>query len=150
MLTDHASDLQLSTEDFAETPRRKEAALHNPSVLAQIDTIVENRGIFRAEAYTFVLDSLELVLQQIGERRHITGEELLEGIKDHARERFGPMAKDVLNAWGVHNTLDFGRVVFHLVEAGILKRKPEDSLSDFIDKYDFTEAFEVGYFENQL
>lgn len=117
-------------------------------LMTTIQGIAEMQGVFRADAYLCVLESLERVLSGLGERRHISGEELLEGIKDHARERFGPMAKDVLNAWGVHNTLDFGRIVFHLVEAGLLAKTPDDSLSDFIDKYDFTQVFEVDYFEN--
>jgi uncharacterized repeat protein (TIGR04138 family) len=117
-------------------------------LMATIETIAAREGDFRPDAYLFVLESLERVLTDLDRRRHISGEELLEGIKDHARERFGPMAKDVLNAWGVHNTLDFGRIVFQLVEAGLLTKTPDDSLSDFIDKYDFTQVFEVDYFEN--
>jgi uncharacterized repeat protein (TIGR04138 family) len=119
-------------------------------LLASIETIANLRGQYRTDAYLLVMESLEQVLSGLAERRHITGEELLEGIKDHARERFGPMAKDVLNSWGVHNTLDFGHIVFHLVEAGLLQKTPDDSLSDFIDKYDFAEVFEVNYFENHI
>jgi uncharacterized repeat protein (TIGR04138 family) len=117
-------------------------------LMATVEAIAERRGSYRAAAYMFVVESLERVLRGLTERRHISGEELLGGIKDQARERFGPMAKDVLNSWGVHNTLDFGHIVFHLVEAGLLQKTPEDSLADFINRYDFTEVFEAGYFEN--
>ncbi len=116
-------------------------------LLAQLETIAANRGDYRTQAYLFVLESLEMVLAKIGESRHISGDTLLEGIKDLAKDRFGPMAKDVLNSWGVHTTLDLGHIVFHLVEAGLLSKTPEDSLSDFIDKYDFTQVFEVDYFD---
>jgi len=116
-------------------------------LLAQLETIAENRGDYRPQAYLFVLESLEMVLAKIGESRHISGDILLEGIKDLAKDRFGPMAKDVLNSWGVQTTLDIGHIVFHLVEAGLLSKTPEDSLSDFIDKYDFTQVFEVDYFD---
>jgi uncharacterized repeat protein (TIGR04138 family) len=117
-------------------------------LLDTLESLAAGRGGYRPEAYVFVLESLEKYLGVIGQRRHVSGQELLDGIKDHARERFGPMAKDVLNAWGVHSTLDFGHIVFHLVEAGLLHATPEDSLSDFIDRYDFAEVFETGYFEN--
>ena len=56
--------------------------------------------------------------------------------------RFGPLAKDVLNFWGVRATEDFGNIVFNLVEAGLLLKTKEDSLADFIDVYDFDAAFE--------
>ena len=116
-------------------------------LLAQLETIATSRGDYQPQAYLFVLESLEMVLAKIGESRHISGDTLLEGIKDLAKDRFGPMAKDVLNSWGVHTTLDLGHIVFHLVEAGLLSKTPEDSLSDFIDKYDFTQVFEVDYFD---
>ena len=117
-------------------------------LLAKIEIIAQTRGNYDPQAYFFVLETLEMMLAKLEEVRHVTGEDLLEGIKDLAKERFGLLAKDVLNSWGVHSTLDFGHVVFHLVEAGLLSKTPEDSLSDFIDKYDFTQVFEVDYFDN--
>jgi len=115
---------------------------------AKIETIAAHRGSFRPEAYFFVLEALERVLGTMGERRHISGGQLLKGIRDLARERFGPMAKDVLNEWGVFTTLDFGHAVFDLVEARLLSKTEEDSLSDFSDQFDFEQVFEVDYFEN--
>jgi uncharacterized repeat protein (TIGR04138 family) len=112
-----------------------------------IQTIADRRGAYSDQAYIFLLEALEFVMNRLGERRHVSGEMLLDGLKDLARERFGPMAKDVLNSWGVHATLDFGRIVFHLVEAGLLSKTPEDSLADFIDKYDFHQVFEAEYFD---
>ena len=119
-------------------------------LLATIQDLAEERGVYRSDAYLFLLQALERKLDSIGKRRHISGAELLHGVKDLARERFGPLAKDVLNSWGVHSTLDFGHVVFHLVEAGVLKKTPDDSLADFIDQYDFRQVFEVEYFENPV
>jgi uncharacterized repeat protein (TIGR04138 family) len=119
-------------------------------LLASIELIADRKGHYHAEAYVFVLQSLERVLTGLQQRRHISGEELLDGIREHATERFGPMAKDVLNSWRVHSTLDIGHVVFHLVEAGLLSKTRQDSLSDFIDRYDFAEVFEDGYFERHL
>ena len=116
-------------------------------LLDTIQTIADRQGTYSQQAYVFVLEALEDVMQKQGERRHVCGEILLNGLRDLARERFGPMAKDVLNSWGVEATLDFGRIVFHLVGAGLLSKTPEDHLSDFIDKYDFQKAFEADYFD---
>ena len=110
-------------------------------LMLSIRNLAERRGVFRSEAYFFVMEALENAMASMDERGHITGEDLLEWIRDLGQERFGVMAGDVFNAWGVHATIDFGRIVFHLVEAGLLRKRDEDSLSDFIDKFDFQDAF---------
>jgi len=59
------------------------------------------------------------------------------------------MAGDVFNDWGVRCTLDFGRVVFHLVEDGLLRKQPHDNLTDFLDRFDFQEAFSLKVFQGR-
>ena len=79
------------------------------------------------------------------ERAHISGQELLEGIRELALERFGLMTRAVFHSWGIHSTDDFGRMVFELIERGEMKKTEGDQLSDFLDVYDFTDAFERQY-----
>lgn len=117
--------------------------------LRQIEDIAERHGSFRPEAYLFVLEAVEKTMLEQGARRHISGADLLESIKQLGRQRYGVMATDVFAAWGVHTTLDFGRCVFHLVEGGLLSKRDEDSLRDFIDRYDFRQVFEEDYFLGQ-
>ncbi len=117
--------------------------------LRQVESIAEQHGSFRPEAYLFVLEALERAMDDAGRKGHISGENLLESIKQLGRDRFGVMATDVFAAWGVRNTLDFGRCVFHLVEGGLLSKRDEDSLRDFIDKYDFRQVFQEEYFLGQ-
>jgi len=114
-----------------------------------IQTVAERHGLYRVEAYLFVLEALENVLTQLDEPGHISGQKLLDELKDLARDRYGLMALAVLNEWGVHSTLDFGRIVFHLVNAELLTKTPDDSLIDFIDHYDFQKVFEEEYFEGR-
>lgn len=114
--------------------------------LARIEQIAEDHGSFRPEAYHFVLEALEHAMEASGQRAHVSGEILLDSIKDLGRDRFGVMATDVFAAWGVHTTLDFGRCVFHMVDGGLLSKRDEDSLRDFIDKYDFRQVFVEDYF----
>lgn len=101
---------------------------------------------YHVEAYFFVLDAVAATIQEIGELRHISGRELCEGAQKLAKERFGPMAKEVLNFWGVCDTEDIGRIVFQLVDAGELTTTEGDSIEDFIGVFDFDEAFEKDYF----
>ncbi len=100
-------------------------------------------------AYDFVLDALDFTLERMKEagrrERHISGKELLRGIRDLARERFGPMAKEVFHQWGVRCTEDFGEIVFNLVGEGLLQRRAQDSRKDFADGFDFEREFERGY-----
>ncbi len=114
-----------------------------------IQSIVDRHGAFSPEAYLFVLEALETVMAKKRKRGHITGQRLLDGIKDLARQRYGLMARDVLAEWGVRSTLDFGRIVFQLVDAQLLTKTSDDSLSDFIDRYDFRKVFEEEYFKGR-
>lgn len=96
-------------------------------------------------AYLFVLAALEFCQQRLEERRHITGQELAEGCRDLALERFGVMSKLVLEHWGIRSTADIGHIVFALVELRMLLSQPNDTLADFEDVFDFNHAFERDY-----
>ena len=69
--------------------------------------------------------------------RHLTGRELCEAIRRYALDQFGFMAKTVLNNWGVHNTGDFGNIVFNLIEIGEMSKTKDDRREDFNDVFDF-------------
>lgn len=105
-------------------------------------------------AYQFVDDALRYTLQMAGrtpkqaadeEESHISGPELLEGIRGLALEQFGLMTLTVFHQWGVYRTDDFGRVVFELVERDAMRKTDRDQLSDFFDVYDFDEVFDKQY-----
>jgi uncharacterized repeat protein (TIGR04138 family) len=85
---------------------------------------------------------LHYVIGHLPEPRHISGRELAEGVRDLALERFGPLARTVLEHWGIRATGNVGDVVFALVEAGVLIKQDEDGPEDFLGVYDFDEAFE--------
>ena len=99
---------------------------------------------YHPEAFEFILLALNRVVQALPERRHITGAELSEGIRDLAIELYGPMARTVLEHWGLRETIDFGRIVFHLIDHRILSRTDSDSLEDFRGVFDFETAFSAG------
>jgi uncharacterized repeat protein (TIGR04138 family) len=76
-----------------------------------------------------------------GRIRHVTGQQLLEGIRLYALQQFGPMALTVLEEWGVRRCEDFGEIVFNMVENRLLGKTESDSRDDFKGGYDFHEAF---------
>ena len=106
-------------------------------------------GGYSLEAFAFVQEGLRFTVEQAAERedmepsegRHVSGQELCLGLREYAVREYGLLAKTVLHSWGVRRTEDFGRIVFALVETGILRKSEEDSLGDFTGIFDFEEAF---------
>ncbi|MGH7198579.1 MAG: Minf_1886 family protein [Candidatus Omnitrophota bacterium] len=99
-------------------------------------------GRYHQEAYVFVMAALSRSLRGLEKPRHVTGGELLRGIRQEAEERFGPMAAAVFEHWGVKNSLDFGRIVFNMVDEGILFKTETDTLEDFNDDVFFNTLFD--------
>ncbi len=114
-----------------------------------IEELADKRGVFRPEAYLFALEALEQAMQAQDTPEHISGEHLLDWIRKLGSQKYGAMAPEVFQSWGVRNTLDFGRIVFHLVDGNLLRKREEDSLTDFLDKFDFEEAFSLKVFKGQ-
>ena len=105
----------------------------------------ERNPRFHGKAYLFLLSALHHVMESLEAPRHISGRELSTGVRDLALERFGPLARTVLEHWGIHATEDLGEIVFALVECGILVKQTEDSPDDFKGVFDFEDAFELEY-----
>ncbi|OGV77229.1 MAG: hypothetical protein A3K19_07085 [Lentisphaerae bacterium RIFOXYB12_FULL_65_16] len=102
---------------------------------------------FPSDAYDFVRDAVSYTTRKlkVGEgttpRRHISGQELLEGVRELALRQFGPLTIDVLTEWNIRRTDDFGSIVFNLVSHNLLGASEEDSPADFANGYDFQDAF---------
>jgi uncharacterized repeat protein (TIGR04138 family) len=71
-----------------------------------------------------------------------SGQELLAGIVDLAKEEYGGLAWTVFSEWGIARSEDFGAIVFALVEEGLLGRQPEDSIHDFEGGIDLRKELE--------
>ena len=110
-----------------------------------MDRIRMREPRFDERAYVFILAALEYSQQRLEERRHITGRELALACRDLALERFGVMARLVLEHWGLRTSADIGDVVFTLVDLGLLMSQPTDSREEFIGVFDFDQAFEREY-----
>jgi uncharacterized repeat protein (TIGR04138 family) len=98
------------------------------------------------DAYIFVREALDYTQKLVckankNEIRHITGQELLEGIREYALFQYGPMAITLLAEWGIHRGEDFGEIVFNMVDHRLLNKTDADSRDDFKNGYTFEEAF---------
>lgn len=106
-----------------------------------IEEICEKDSRYRQDAYEFIMHSLYFTQKKLNKQTHLTGKELSEGIREFAIEKYGPMAKTVLNYWGINKTDDFGNIVFNMVDNKLLSKTQEDSIDDFRGLYDFDIAF---------
>lgn len=110
--------------------------------MRKIEGILARDPQYKFEAYSFAMAGLHFTVFRLPKHRHVTGRELCEGLRDYALEQFGPLARTVMEYWGIHSTQDFGKIVFNLIEAELLKKAEEDSVHDFDNVYDFANAFQ--------
>lgn len=119
--------------------------MHEANFEEVIEQILAKDLRYRRDAYLFVRDALDYTQKAaVRERRdglHVTGQELLAGIRDYTLAQFGPMAMTVLEEWGITRCEDFGEIVFNVVEAGLFSKTDTDSRADFQGGYDFEAAF---------
>jgi uncharacterized repeat protein (TIGR04138 family) len=107
--------------------------------------IRERDGRYQERGYLFVLAALEFAQGRLPARRHLGGAELAWACRDFALEQFGMLAPAVLEYWGVTSTEDLGRIVFMLIDVGLLARQESDRLEDFDQVYEFADVFRTGY-----
>jgi uncharacterized repeat protein (TIGR04138 family) len=115
-----------------------------------VEAICEKDRSYDPEAYAFLRDALNFTikLQKKDKRagsRHVSGQELVEGIRQYALREFGPMVVTVFSYWGVAKTDDFGQMVFNLIEAGVFGKTDTDSREDFKNGYSFHDAFVLPF-----
>ena len=133
--------------------------MHTANFDEALDQIVLKDPRFPREAYIFVREALDHTQKKVdkggkaesrhatgeepaeGKIRHVTGQQLLAGIRDYALNEYGPMALTVLNEWGIRRCEDFGELVFNMVENHLLAKTKKDTRDDFKGGYDFDEAF---------
>src|ERR1700751_3056184 len=111
-----------------------------------LDSIVASDSRYHRDAYIFLRDALDFTTKQQKKVkgtnvRHVSGPELLEGMRQYALKEFGPMVMTVFESWGIHSSADIGNMVFNLIGSGIFGKTEEDSIEDFRNVYNFEEGF---------
>jgi uncharacterized repeat protein (TIGR04138 family) len=115
---------------------------------------VEDVGTYPEDAYRFVQQGLAFTVEKVhgkdaapGVCRHISGQDLSDGLRQFALDQYGMLARTVLARWNITSTFDFGRIVFALVENGFMQKTDDDTIEDFRNVYDFRAAFDVGRYK---
>ena len=120
--------------------------MHEPTFEDGLDQILAKDTRYHRDAYLFLREALDYTQKSIlketrGQMRHVSGQELLGGIREYALEEFGPMVITVFEEWGIRHCRDFGEIVFSMVETGLLAKTDKDSRTDFENGYSFEDAF---------
>lgn len=116
-----------------------------------IGLITRDDPRYQRGAYIFVRKALDHTLKNLQKEQkdrpsnHVSGQELLEGVRQYALEQYGPMAYLVLVSWGLRQCADVGHIVFNLVDYGVFGKTDNDTLDDFTEGYDFAEAFAAPF-----
>ena len=116
-------------------------------LIARFEREVRRDGRFAPEAFEFLHKALEAAAVSKygggGRRRaqHVSGPELCRALRDLAVERWGPLAPAVLRYWNIHETRDFGEMVYLMIDLGIMGKQPSDDIHDFDHVYEFSAAF---------
>ena len=127
-----------------------------PAVITSLPTIARNTK-YPLDAFIFVQQGLDFAVRQIHgdieaevdeksdpevlQGRHITGAQLCHGLRRYAIHQYGLMARTVLRRWRINSCEDLGRIVFAMVDAGLMRKTDNDTLRDFHGVFDFDEAF---------
>lgn len=118
-----------------------------------VDAILASDARYDREAYLFVKNALDFTTKQRKKKedvsRHVSGHELLDGVRQFALKEFGPMVLTVFNYWGIRRCEDIGEIVFSLIRAGVFRKTDEDSIEHFKDGFDFHAAFVAPFRADQ-
>lgn len=115
----------------------------------RFERAIRQDGRYPPAAYEFLHRALDRVTRATHDEpaseapRHVSGQQLCEGLRAMALDSWGPLAPIVLAAWNIHTTRDFGEMVFLLIRLGLMGKQDSDRIEDFDDVYDFAEAFEA-------
>ena len=122
--------------------------MNDQSFEETVARICDKDSKYDIEAYYFVREGLDYAAEKYKDgdtRRHVTGQELCEALREYALDEFGPAAYLALTEWNLTKTDDFGEIVYRLITEGVFGKEPQDSKDDFKDVYTFESAFKAPY-----
>jgi uncharacterized repeat protein (TIGR04138 family) len=122
---------------------------------ARLADLVRRDPRYTYEAYEFVFAALTHTQKMLGRlpgkndaadaQYHVTGRELVAGVRDLALREFGFMARIVFRMWGIRSTADFGEIVFNLVQENLMSKTDQDCRDDFRDVFDLDRELVQGF-----
>jgi uncharacterized repeat protein (TIGR04138 family) len=136
-------DLRPEMDTFATLCRSLLSLMTDLSFHLAIQQSVDNDPRYHPHAYEFVRDALNVAAKLFSEGkedRHVTGQQVLEGVRSHALAEYGPMSFTILAEWGLNRGEDVGNIVYNLINVGYFGKNDGDSIEDFAGGYQFEQA----------
>jgi uncharacterized repeat protein (TIGR04138 family) len=131
--------------DFSDTPAESEKS---------VEQIILEDGRYRLEAFGFLHEGLAHAVKEVygektggsktGATNHVSGQQLCLSLRELALERYGLMAPTVLRRWGIEGSIDFGNMVYLLIDHGLMRKTDEDSIEDFRNVFSFDRDFDYS------
>ncbi len=115
-----------------------------------IEEVIAEDGRYRVEGFGFLHEGLSRAVKDVysddqeGPGHHVTGQQLCLSLRDLAIDRYGLMAPAVLRSWGIRESIDFGNMVYLLIEHGMMRKTEEDTVEDFRDVFYLEKDFDVS------
>ena len=126
--------------------------LDEPTKERCLQDVVDDIGLYPVEAYEFLQRGLSYTVNKVhgsveepSATHHVSGQQLCEGLREFALTQWGLLAGTVLRRWNITSTLDFGRIVFAMVDNGLMHKTDDDTIEDFRNIFDFKSSFERNY-----
>jgi len=126
-----------------------------------MDDVIRDDGRYPPEAFEFLHEGLAGAVKDVhglplpetpddetASQSHVTGRQLCFALRDLAKDRWGMLARVVLERWNIHGTIDFGNMVYLLIRYNYMRKTDDDSIEDFRAVYAFDDAFDgADHFE---
>jgi uncharacterized repeat protein (TIGR04138 family) len=112
-----------------------------------LDTLLARDSRYAREAYVFVQMAMDYYRTKHTKKdvRHVTGGELLQGIRELALDQFGPLASLVLNHWGLFRGEDVGEIVYAFIDLEMMNKSDDDHKEDFAKVIKFDDSMTQDY-----
>ncbi len=112
----------------------------------KFNRLLKKHKEYDSEAYSYIYEVLDYTEKNIAKKsksEQVSARELTEGFKSYTINKFGCLARTVLNEWGVKTTNDIGNIVFYLIEFDLMAKQKSDKIEDFYEVYNFNHAFNI-------
>lgn len=97
----------------------------------KIEKFCAESGKYAPDAYEFVTNCVIAQVNALTSARHLSAQELLQGLVQQLEEDFGFLTASILEYWQIKTASDIGEIVFDLIELKILSASEDDKRSDF-------------------
>ncbi len=103
----------------------------NKDFAQAVQVVLSRHQRYSPEAYYLLDRAMEFACQEFALEGHLCAEQVYLCYCKLAQMEYGPLAREVLEHWGVRTPSDLGAIVYHLIETQLFKKRDGESQRDF-------------------